>query len=470
MAVIHVVISGGHGTRLWPLSRKYLPKPYLDLYNKKSLFEQTIERNSFVCDSRLIVTGEKTHFLAEQQLLRKGIPSKPMEYILESESKNTAPAITWAALSAHRDDILLITPADHHVTNQDAYQKTILQAIDTAKKDHIVLLGMKPEYAETAYGYIQADFDRALGKDSVAFPVAAFHEKPDDQTAQRYLEEDNFFWNSGIFCFKAGVFLDELAKHAPELNEACRRLYPSETSQGPTVIPLDKNNTVIAISIDHAVIEKSQNTIVIPSDFGWNDVGSLDALYKLLPKDTYGNGIIGNSEVLASSNNLIISNTRKIVMIDIEESLVMDTEDVLLICKKGSSQKVKEAVERVGKSEEKLLEYSVVTKKPWGSFTILAKENGYQVKRLTVFQNSRLSLQRHHHRSEHWQIISGTARVTIGDQESVLNEGVSVDIPKKTVHRLENVGTGDLVLIEIQRGSYLEEDDIERLEDDYNRL
>ena len=452
----NIILCGGSGTRLWPISRTLMPKQFVKLFDNKSLFQLTVERNSKVCDSQFVVSNTEQYFLALDQL--EELNKTNSKYLLEPVGRNTAPAIALACMSLEYDDIVLVTPSDHLIKNEDEYSKVLDMAKKLAQKDNLVTFGITPSFAETGFGYIEAN-----GED-----VKAFHEKPDVKTAQIYVDAGNYYWNSGMFCFKAGIFLDELKKYSPEIFDACEiALHVDKTDDMIRI----KHETMMNIpedSIDYAVMEKSDKVKVVASDIDWSDVGSFDALYEELPKDENGNTLNENHISIDSKNNLIYSKEKKIATVDIEDLIIVDTGDALLISKKGSSQKVKKIVAEVRKTTQ-LHNIHLTGYRPWGSYTILEDTPGYKIKRIEVKPGKRLSLQKHYHRNEHWIVVSGTATVTVGDKVELVRPNESTYIKMGEVHRLQNNGKIPIVLIEAQVGEYTGEDDIVRLEDDFKR-
>lgn len=456
----NIILCGGSGTRLWPISRTLMPKQFVKLFNNKSLFQLTLQRNSASCNSQFIVSNSEQYFLALDQLeeISKS-KNNETKYLLEPIGRNTAPAIALACFAIDKDEIVLVTPSDHLVKNEAQYQKILQSAKELANLDCLVTFGIKPTFAETGFGYIEAD-----GED-----VKAFHEKPDFDTATAYLKAGNYYWNSGMFCFKAGIFLEELQKYSPRIYEASYAAYKAASSSASLIrIKLEDMQNIPEDSIDYAVMEKSSKVKVVPSDIDWSDVGSFDALYEELPKDENGNTVNEKYVQIDSKNNLIYGNERKIATVDIEDLIIVDTGDALLISKKGSSQKVKNIVQKI-RGDSELHNIHLTAHRPWGTYTILEDNPKYKIKRIEVKPLGRLSLQKHFHRSEHWTVVSGTAVVTLGEREIPLRANESIYIPMGELHRLENRGKLLLVVIETQIGDYLGEDDIVRIQDDYKR-
>jgi len=457
--MIHILLCGGSGTRLWPVSRSAMPKQFIKIFNNHSLFQKTILRNKRLCNSEKIISNEKLYFIALDQIEEFGY--KRSEFILEPVGRDTAPAIALAAFDAEPEDILLVTPSDHLIKDQKAYEEALLKAKEFAKEGNLVTFGIKPSFAHTGYGYIEAD----------GYDVKSFKEKPDLQTAKEYLKNGNFYWNSGIFCFAAGVFLEELKRYAPKIYESSKKAWEKAKRNSDIArIPFDLMNEIPKKSIDYAVMEKSKKVKVIPSDIGWSDLGSFDALYDEFEKDENNNAIKANMINIGSKNNLFYSDKKRLIAtVDIQNLIVVDTVDALLVMPRNSSQRVKEVVERLKKEESELVNFHKIVYRPWGNFTTLEEENGYKIKRIVVKPSKRLSLQKHYHRSEHWIVVNGTALVRNGKEEILIRENESTYIPIGQEHRLENPGKIDLVLIEAQVGHYLKEDDIIRIEDDFQR-
>lgn len=440
--MINLILCGGSGTRLWPLSRTLMPKQFVKLFDDKSLFQLTVQRNSQICENQLIVSNSEQYFLAFDQL--EELQKTNNRYLLEPIGRNTAPAIALACMALKSDEIVLVTPSDHLIKDVEAYKKSVLTAKSLAQEGFLVTFGIKPTFAETGFGYIEA-----TGSD-----VKAFHEKPDVKTATRYVEAGNYYWNSGMFCFKAGTFLEELEHYAPEIFRTCKNAYANAKHDGMIRICYDDMMKIPEDSIDYAVMEKSKKVKVVPSNIGWSDVGSFDALSNELPND--------------EKNNFILSN-KKVCTIDVEDLIIIDTEDALLISRKGSSQKVKDVVSKLKHENEALTTTHNTVHRPWGTYTVLEDKSGYKIKKIMVKPGKRLSLQKHFHRNEHWIVVSGTATVQVEDKTYIVRENESTYIKAGEIHRLENQGKIPIVLIEAQVGSYTGEDDIVRIEDDYKR-
>ena len=438
----NIILCGGSGTRLWPISRTLMPKQFVKLFEDRSLFQLTVQRNAQLCDQQMIVSNAEQYFLAMDQLEELGATNN--HYLLEPVGRNTAPAIALACLALDPEEIVLVTPSDHRIKDQQAYAETIKQAKALAEENYLVTFGIQPAFAETGFGYIEAEGNN----------VKAFHEKPNASTAQRYVDAGNYYWNSGMFMFRAGVFLDELRTHAPDIFTAAQQAYDRAHHDGMIRIHHEDMLAIPEESIDYAVMERSSQVKVVPANIGWSDVGSFDALAEALPNDTH--------------NNLILSN-KPVELIDIHDTIVVDTDDALLVVRKGSSQKVKAIVQRLKKEGSSLPTIHLTGYRPWGTYTILDESEGYKIKRIVVKPGKRLSLQKHYHRNEHWIVLSGSATVTVGDKIFTVNPNESTYIKAGEVHRLENQGRLPLVIIEVQVGEYTGEDDIVRLEDDFKR-
>ena len=456
----NIILCGGSGTRLWPISRTLMPKQFVKLFSQKSLFQLTVERNSKVCDTQFVVSNADQYFLASDQL--EEILFTNSSYLLEPLARNTAPAIALACMALDPQELVLVTPSDHLIKDENSYKQAVTIAKELALNNELVTFGIKPTFAETGFGYIEADT-------GAEYDVKAFHEKPDFDTATSYVEAGNYYWNSGMFLFKAGVFLEELQTYAPKIHEASLKAFENASKESIIRIKHEDMATIPEESIDYAVIEKSTKVKVVPADISWSDVGSFDALYDELPKDEAGNTVNENHISIDSKNNLVYGHERKIATVDIEDCIIVDTGDALLISKKGSSQKVKKVVEKLKEQDSQLHNIHLTGHRPWGTYTVLEESPGYKIKRIVVAPGKRLSLQKHLHRSEHWIVVSGTATVRVGETTQIVRPNESTYIKMGEVHRLANDGKIPVVLIEAQVGEYTGEDDIVRIEDEYNR-
>ncbi len=456
-----IILAGGGGTRLFPLSRTCLPKQFLKLGNSDSLLTQTVKRFlPLIKPSEIVVVTNKEYIHhVKTELATCG--ASGAHILLEPVARNTAPAIALAArfcqeeLGAAAEEVLFVTPADHIIQPIDKFIKNVRQAVDLADLGQVVTLGIKPDKPETGYGYIQAG--EVLG---TGYKVASFREKPDKDTAEQYLAAGNYYWNSGMFAFTTGCIMEEFREHAPEIYQLV---------SAPFTEVLNKFDNMPSISIDYAVAEKSSRVVMAPLTAYWNDIGSWDAIYDVLQKDHSGNAIQGDCLPIDCSNTLMLGRNRLIAGIGLEDVLVVETDDVIVVAKRGESQKVKDVVTELKARGRREVDEHTTMYRPWGSYTVLGEGPGYKMKKIMVTPGQRLSLQLHYHRSEHWIVISGTAKVTIGEQEQMVHVNEGVYIPPSTKHRLENPGKIPLEIIEVQNGSYLEEDDIVRFDDVYGR-
>lgn len=455
----NIILCGGNGTRLWPVSRTLMPKQFVKLFDDKSLFQLTVRRNQKICQEQLIVSNKDQYFLALDQLHELG--QTQGQYLLEPVARNTAPAIALACFALNEDEIILVTPSDHLIKDELAYKKAVNRAEELASEEYLVTFGITPTYPEVGFGYIEANGEN----------VKAFHEKPDFKTATRYVEAKNYYWNSGMFCFKARVFLDELKKYSPTIYDTCEIAYKNATKEGLNInVKLKDTLCIPEDSIDYAVMEQSTKVKVVASDINWSDVGSFDALYAEFPKDTDGNTLCDKHINIDSKNNLVMSGYRKVCTVDVEDLIIVDTADALLISQKGSSQKVKQVVAELKKRNTDIHNIHLTAHRPWGTYTILEDTPGYKIKRIVVNPGKKLSLQKHFHRSEHWIVVSGTATVIVGDETLTIRPNESTYIKMGELHRLANDGKIPVVLIEAQVGEYTGEDDIVRIEDDFQRI
>jgi mannose-1-phosphate guanylyltransferase len=437
-----------------------MPKQFVRFGNGHSLFQKTVERNKPISDHIMVVSNELQKFLVLDHLYETGNPTA--SYIWESVGKNSASAIIMAALKSDENEILCVVPSDHLIGDQEAYEKSINQAIQLAEEDNIVAVGIAPTFPATGYGYILHEGEN----------VQSFVEKPDEKRAQSFLDDGNYLWNGGIYCFKASRLLKECETHAPELLDAVKNAFNAAIVTGDEHhISAGNAESIESISIDNALMENLTSGFkVVPLTSHWNDMGSFDALEEICDDSTFGTANPDNVISVNSENNCILPSDRLIATVDVSDLIIVDTPDALLITKKGSSQNVRAVVDELKSRESELVSTPSTVARPWGTYTVLENNDAYKTKKITVRPGKRLSLQSHFHRNEHWIIVSGTAMVTVGDEIKMLHANQSTYIPAGTVHRLENPGIIDLVMIEAQVGEYLEEDDIVRYEDDFNRM
>ncbi|AGY92577.1 hypothetical protein SPICUR_08110 [Spiribacter curvatus] len=466
-----VILSGGIGSRLWPLSRESYPKQFLDVAaGGRTLVQQTLERLEGTPDlaSPMVICNQSHRFLVAEQL--RDNPLGRAQILLEPMGRNTAPAVAVAALQALRassDAVLAVFPADHLVGEPAHLRAAVIEAIEAAREGGLVTFGVVPTRPETGYGYIEAGEPVNAGPARV---VRRFVEKPDAETAQAYLESGRFYWNSGMFVMRASRYLDALKRHAPAILEACEAAVEA-AEQDMDFVRLDEAafERCPADSIDYAVMEQTDAAVTLPLDADWNDLGSWATLMDAAERDSVGNVLLGDVMAEDSRNNYVRAESRLVATVGLEDHVVVETADSVLVASRDQVQSVKRIVQRLqddGRAEA--LEHRQVHR-PWGSYEGLVRSERFQVKRIIVTPGSRLSLQMHHHRAEHWVVVRGTARVTRGDEVFLLGEDQSTYIPLGTVHRLENPGMIPLELVEVQSGSYLGEDDIVRIEDHYGR-
>ncbi|ASJ06749.1 mannose-1-phosphate guanylyltransferase/mannose-6-phosphate isomerase [Thermococcus pacificus] len=460
-----LILAGGKGTRLWPLSRELMPKQFVRFLDGESLFQKTVKRAlKFSKPGEIfIVTNRKYKFRVLDDLSELGVEVPEENLLLEPVGKNTLPAIYWGAKRIEEtfgDSIAAVLPSDHLIDAGEAYERAFRNAEKLAR-EHLVTFGIKPTKPHTGYGYIRPGEALREGDDILGYRVGEFKEKPDLETAKRYVEE-GYYWNSGMFAFNTGVFLDEVKKHAPEVAKA----FEEESIEKAYELAPD-------ISIDYGVMEKTDKAAVVPLNTYWNDLGSFDAIYDVLEKDEDGNAVVMKGKKtyhigVNSKNNLIMAE-RLTATVGVEDLIIIDTDDALLVAHRGEGQRVKEVYKRLKERNDERALVHRTAYRPWGSYTVLEEGERYKIKRLTVLPGKKLSLQMHYHRSEHWVVVRGTAKVRVGDEEILLRPGESTFIPAGVIHRLENPGKVVLEVIETQIGEYLGEDDIVRFEDDFGR-
>ncbi|WP_246506382.1 mannose-1-phosphate guanylyltransferase/mannose-6-phosphate isomerase [Kistimonas asteriae] len=472
--LIPVILSGGSGSRLWPESRAQYPKQFLPLTGNESMIQNTVGRLAGIsdCSALMVICNEDHRFIVAEQLRAAGQDYSSI--ILEPCARNTAPALAIAALRAlsnHSDEdpLLLVLAADHDIRDVEAFQQAVSQAIPAANDGQLVTFGIVPTKPETGYGYIKAVQDRDIHGGCI-YSVEAFVEKPDEATAVEYIDSGAYYWNSGMFLLKASRYLEELETFRPDILSSCRQAMSDATIDLDFVRP-EKTafESCPSDSIDYAVMENTADAVVIPLDAGWSDVGSWSSLWEITEKDGQGNVVNGDVMLEDCHNNYIRSSRKLIAAVGVDDLVMVDTDDAVLVARKDRSQDVKRIVERLLQSQRSEACAHRKVYRPWGHYDGIDAGDRFQVKRITVKPGATLSLQKHHHRAEHWIVVRGTALVTNGEQEILLTENQSTYIPIGTIHRLENPGKVDLELIEVQSGAYLGEDDIVRLEDNYGR-
>ncbi len=470
MTIYPVILAGGRGTRLWPLSRADRPKQFLSLYGGESLFRKTLRRHAGRpgVASPVVVAAEDYRFAVADEITHARLSD--VRSVMEPCARNTGPAIAAAALTIAAEDpqgVLLVLPSDHLVTADDAYFAAIEAGVAAARAGRMVTFGVHPTYPETGYGYIAAGAKTGEG----AFSVARFVEKPPLEEAARLIAEGGHYWNAGVFALSATALVDELAACAPDVLAAARTAVDEAVSDGRVVVlAREAYERAPEISIDYALFERTRKATVVPLSSAWSDVGSWRAFWQTLERDEAGVATVGDTLCIDTKNALVMADGAKVVTLGVEDLAIVSTPDSVLVAHLDRTQDVKEVVARLKRSGDTVLcEESRTALRPWGGYTSVMKGSRFQVKHLFVAPGKRLSLQKHHHRSEHWVVVRGTAEVTIDEKEFVLTENESVYIPLGSVHRLANPGRMLLELIEVQTGSYLEEDDIVRLLDEYGR-
>ncbi len=467
-SLVSVVLSGGSGTRLWPASREGCPKPFMKLADGKTLIEKTYARAKALSSDILTVTNRDYYFMSRDESNRAGAYGG---FLLEPFGRNTAPAIALAAkliMETHGEDgVILILAADRLITNEEGFSSAVAEASTLAAEGFLVTFGIVPTSPETGFGYIE--LGESLGSGN---KVSKFIEKPDLQTAKDYVSSGKYLWNSGIFCFKAGVFLAELKKCAPEVaisvEDCWASMQPLKNTE-VVEISADFFKNTPEISIDYAVMEKSDKVVVVQGDFGWSDIGSWSEIRNLVEPDDNSNRAVGEAIFVDSTNIFIQSENRLVATVGIKDLIIVDTADALLVAHPDKSQDVKKVVAQLKKNGHNAFRLHQTVVRPWGTYTVLEESRGFKIKRIEVKPGGSLSLQMHHHRSEHWVVVNGTAKITNGNDEILIRANQSTYIPAGQKHRLENPDIIPCVMIEVQCGFYLGEDDIVRFDDKYGR-
>lgn len=477
MNVIPVILSGGAGTRLWPVSRRAFPKPFMQLSNGKTLAELTFQRALDVSDSGevITVTSRDYYFICRDLYANITKTNKAdiekQIFMLEPMGRNTAPAIALAALEVKQrfgeDAVMLVMPSDHLIEDVSTFKKAVEQGSQLAQQGYIATFGIYPTSPETGFGYIKSG--EKIGNFSANI-IDEFKEKPDLQTAQAYVESGQYSWNSGMFCLSAKTLIDEMQKTSPQVLDAAQACFNSKKEQNNAIeFDNEKFAAMPDISIDYAVMEKAQKRAVVDSRFDWNDIGSWNSMAELADSDASGNRIEGKAIAIDSNDCYIRSGNRIVAAVGIENLMIVDTQDAVLVAHRERSQGVKDVVQFLKANNHEAAVYHKTVHRPWGSFTILEDEEDCKVKRLIVKPGQILSLQKHQRRTEHWTVVDGEALVRVGDETTLLKANQSTYIPLNTLHRLENPTDKDIALIEVQCGDYFGEDDIERFEDIYGR-
>ena len=465
--IVPVILSGGSGTRLWPVSRKLHPKQFINLVNETTLFQDTILRLPKDVAEPLIICNEEHRFLAAEQL--RAIGKKTKGIILEPEGRNTAPAVALGALqfiNKGEDPILLVLSADHLIKNIEAFHQSITIASELAENNKLITFGVVPDKAETGYGYIEANINNT----DDYYSIKSFTEKPNQKNAKKYLDSGNYLWNSGMFMFKASVFLSELEKFEPEILSACKKSCTTKNIDSDFIrINNDAFHQCPNESIDYAVMEHTNNGVVVPLDANWSDVGSWSSLWDIKTKDNNNNVSKGDVFLEDVKNTYTYSSNRLVSVIGVSNLVIVDTQDALLVADKQQTHNIKKIVARLNNDKRSEVDSHRKVFRPWGYYDLVDSGEGFQVKRIVVNSGAKLSLQKHKYRAEHWVVVKGVALVTCGDKIFELVENQSTYIPQGSLHRLENHQDIPLEIIEIQTGSYLGEDDIIRFEDDYQR-
>jgi len=461
------ILAGGGGTRLWPLSRALYPKQFLKIFGRYSLFQKTLKRLSGICSpSDMVVLTNKRHkVLVEKDLQEMDTKDQLPHVLIEPEMRNTAPAIALGikycldVLNVAEDEVVFVTPSDHIIEPLESFFSLVKKAEVVSKAGYVVTFGIKPNKPETGYGYIKIKDPIPNFLDTMS--VERFVEKPDYETAKKYLDTGLYLWNSGMFCFTIRTIMEEFKRFFPRIYE----FFTLNFSQFQEKFPELPN-----ISIDYAVMERSDKIATIMGQLTWNDVGSWDAIYEILKKDPNGNVAPPNTFTVNSKGNLIIGDKRLIASVSIQDTIIVDSEDAILLVKKGESQKVRDIVEVLQKQNRIEADAHKEEFRPWGSFRELFQGPGFKVKHIKVYPKARLSLQKHKHRAEHWVVVKGKGKITVGDRVLELEPDQDVYIPKEEIHRMECISEEPLEVIEVQLGDYLGEDDIIRLEDVYGRV
>lgn len=470
--LIPIILSGGAGTRLWPISRESHPKPFIKLPDGQSLLQKTFERAALLegVQNVLTITNREQYFKSrdEYQPFKKSHPGTTDAFLLEPFGRNTAAAVVLGALRIAveygNDALMLVLPADHLIDDQAAFASAVKEACRLAGEGKLVTFGIVPDAPETGFGYIEAE----------GHSVKRFVEKPSYETALEYVNSGRYYWNSGMFCFKAGTVLEQFKQHAPEIFERAQVCWDATSNRAKangTMLEIDADTFALIPenSIDYAIMEKSQVVAMVPGSFGWSDIGSWNAINSLAVADASGNRVIGEAVLVDVGNSYIQSEGRMVAAIGLDNLLIVDTPDALLVADRSRAQDVKKVVQQLKLMDHESYKLHRTVARPWGTYTVLEEGNNFKIKRIVVKPGASLSLQMHYHRSEHWIVVSGTASIVNNGVNQLIRTNESTYIPAGHRHRLENPGRTDLVMIEVQSGEYLGEDDIVRFDDVYGR-
>jgi len=465
-----VILGGGSGTRLWPLSRYHFPKQFHSFSGERSLFQETVRRcaGALGSDALIVLSNNDYRFLVAEQLDAIGVAERRI--ILEPAARNTAPAIALAALCVEDvdpDAVMLVAPSDHMIDDRDTFKRAIHRGVAAAHAGKLVTLGIQPTYPATGYGYIKRS-DEAAGTDQW-LPVEAFVEKPDLATATAFVDSGAYYWNSGIFLFTASSYIRELEAHQPALAEACREAWARRQSRYGFDSASEAFMTAESISIDYAVMEKTDAAVVVPYSGDWNDIGSWSGVTSMGVADERGNTVRGNVLLHDVRDSLVFASDRLVAGVGLDNAVIVETKDAVLVSTRAGDQDVKHIVDMLKARSAPEADFHTVVFRPWGGYENLDQGAGFHVKRLFIKPGASISLQRHFHRSEHWVVVRGEATVIRDAEEYVLRKNESTYVPRESMHKLTNNGEEELVIVEVQTGDYLEEDDIERLEDAYGR-